>query len=278
MQRTGCLLAAAAVVVVLGIPLMILLALDPGSSQACGAAPAGPGPATVAGIPTQLLPIFEGAAQQFQLGSDGWAYLAALNDAESTFGTSQLPGVHSGANSAGAAGPMQIGIGGAATNNWGTYEPLIPPNLSGGAEPPSVYNEVDAVYAAAAKLSHDGAPGSWQAALIAWNDYPPEIAQVTQLVAQYTTTGQGQPGQQTAGATSTTRFGPYWSWTTPSWLGPAIPLSPMPATGAAPATPRRSPVSWSPGRPVADWRNIGIRVTARPSAPGRNRGRRWPRS
>ena len=204
MQRTGCLLAATAVVVVLGIPLMILLALDPGSSQACGAAPAGPGPATVAGIPSQLLPIFEGAAQQFQLGSDGWAYLAALNDAESTFGTSQLPGVHSGANSAGAAGPMQIGIGGAATNNWGTYEPLIPPNLSGGAEPPSVYNEVDAVYAAAAKLSHDGAPGSWQAALIAWNDYPPEIAQVTQLVAQYTTTGQGQPGQQTAGATSTT--------------------------------------------------------------------------
>jgi hypothetical protein len=206
-QRTGCLVALAAAVVILGMPLMILLALDPASSQACGATPAGPGPASVAGIPSQLLPIFEGASQQFQLGADGWAYLAALNDAESTFGTSQLPGVHSGENGAGAAGPMQIGIGGAATDNWATYQPLIPPNLPGGAEPPSVYNEVDAVYAAAAKLEHDGAPGSWQAALVAWNDYPPEIAQVTQLVAQYTSTQQGKAGSLVGAAVTTASGG-----------------------------------------------------------------------
>src|SRR5581483_12019905 len=30
-----------------------------------------------------------------------------------------LPGVHSGSNAFGAAGPMQIGIGGAAGNTWG---------------------------------------------------------------------------------------------------------------------------------------------------------------
>ena len=86
---------------------------------------------------------------------------------------------------------MQIGIGGAATDNWDTIVAEIPPDLPGGAQPPSVYNETDAVYGAAALLKKWGAPGNWQAALVAWNDYPPEIAQVTQLVAQYTQTAQG---------------------------------------------------------------------------------------
>ncbi|MGI8558854.1 MAG: hypothetical protein ACR2ND_11205, partial [Solirubrobacteraceae bacterium] len=106
-QVAGALGVVIAALLVLGLPLMILLLLDPnGSKAACGGTPAGPGPTSVPGIPSNLLPIFEGAGQQSQLGSDGWAYLAALNYAESTFGTSQLPGVHSGSNSAGAAGPM----------------------------------------------------------------------------------------------------------------------------------------------------------------------------
>ena len=125
------------------------------------ASPTGPGPASVPGIPTNLLPIFEGAAQQFELGNDGWAYLAALNNAESTFGTDNGPGtgVLSGSNSAGAAGPMQIGIGGAATDNWDTIVAQIPAGLPGGTQPPSVYNETDAVYGAAALLQKWGAPG-----------------------------------------------------------------------------------------------------------------------
>ena len=156
------------------------------------------------GIPPNLLPIFEGAAQQFELGNDGWAYLAAFNDAESRFGADNGPGtgVLSGSNSAGAAGPMQIGIGGAATDNWDTIVAEIPAGLPGGTQPPSVYNEVDAVYGAAALLKKWGAPQNWQAALVAWNNYPPEIAQVTQLVAQYTQTGQGNSGAPAA-ATST---------------------------------------------------------------------------
>jgi hypothetical protein len=146
---------------------------------------AGPGPSGVAGIPGQFLPYFEGAGSYFQLGGEGWAYLAALNYAESRF-DSPGAGVFSGSNSAGAAGPMQIGIGGAATDNWDTYKLDIPADLSGGTQPPSVYNEADAVYAAGAKLRGDGAPADWLAALTAWNDYPPEIQQVTSLVAQYT--------------------------------------------------------------------------------------------
>jgi hypothetical protein len=185
---------------------MILLALDPASLAACGETPAGPGPASVPGIPTSLLPIFESAAQQFSLGNDGWAYLAALNDAESSFGSDNGPGtgVLSGSNSAGAAGPMQIGIAGAATDNWDTVVAQIPAGLAGGAQPPSVYNETDAVYGAAALLQRWGAPGDWLAALVAWNDFPPEIAQVTQLVAQYTNTSQGPGGATPVASTSTT--------------------------------------------------------------------------
>jgi hypothetical protein len=97
---------------------------------------------------------------------------------------------------------MQIGIGGAATDNWDTIVAEIPPNLPGGTTPPSVYNEVDAVYGAAALLKKWGAPGDWQDALVAWNNYTPEIAQVTQLVAQYTQTGHGNGGAS-AGTTST---------------------------------------------------------------------------
>src|SRR6201997_3692186 len=138
---------ALAAVLVLGVPLMILLMLDPASASGCGSGTStGPGPASVPGIPQNLLPIFEGASQQFQLGNDGWAYLAALNNAESTFGTNNGPGtgVLSGSNSAGAAGPMQIGIGGQATDNWDTIVSEIPQNLPGGTQPPSVYNKSDA--------------------------------------------------------------------------------------------------------------------------------------
>ena len=186
-MRRAVLYATIAVLLgfALGLPLGILLLLDPAASAQCGT-PAGPGPGNVAGIPQNLLPIFEGAAQQYGLGSDGWAYLAALNYAESTFGTSNLPGVHSGANSAGAAGPMQIGIGGQASDNWDTVVGEFPPNLPGGTQPPSVYDEVDAVYGGAALLQRWGAPGDWPAALWAWNAYPPEISEVTGLVAQYT--------------------------------------------------------------------------------------------
>ena len=122
-------------------------------AQACTS----PLPSPPSSVPAQLIPIFQGAAATYDLGPDGAAVLAAINYAESNFDFDEH-GVRSGANSAGAAGPMQIGIGGPATDNWDTVAWEIPPSLPGGAEPPSVYNEVDAVYAAAALLERWGAP------------------------------------------------------------------------------------------------------------------------
>ena len=152
------------------------------------------------GIPQNLLPIFEGAGQQFGLGNDGWAYLAALNNAESTFGTDNGPGtgVLSGATRPGRPARCRSGSAAPRPTTGTRSSSEIPPNLPGGTQPPSVYNETDAVYGAAVLLKKWGAPGNWQAALVAWNNYPPEIAQVTQLVAQYTHTGQGRAARPPA--------------------------------------------------------------------------------
>ena len=131
LRTASAVSAALAATLVLGLPLLIVLLLDPSSQAACDSTPTGPGPVSVPGIPDNLLAIFEAASDQYGLGDDGWAYLAALNYAESTFGTNNGPGtgVLSGSNPAGAAGPMQIGIGGAATDNWDTIVAKSRPGL-----------------------------------------------------------------------------------------------------------------------------------------------------
>lgn len=182
MKRAVMVVFGAAVLFVFGI--VVLISAGSGKAADCGAASGGP--SSVAGIPRRDLSYFEGAAAQFGLGSNGWAYLAALNFDESDFDTSKLPGVRSGANPAGAAGPMQIGIGGVAGDSWDTVVGVVPTGLRGGVTPVSVYNEADAVYGAAALLSRSGAPGDWLKALEAWNDYAPEINTVEALAAEWT--------------------------------------------------------------------------------------------
>lgn len=114
MPRIGVLVGAALLLLVLGFPVTIVLVLEPSSSEAaCGTdgTPTGPGPSRVPGVPQRFLPIYEAASQHFMLGADGWAYLAALNYAESDFGQDNGPGtgVAYGAAPSGAAGPMEIG-------------------------------------------------------------------------------------------------------------------------------------------------------------------------
>ena len=116
------------------LPLVaVLLAFAAVSSQAqCAGGLVGSG--SVPGVPSGLLAVFERAAGSYQLGPGGWAYLAAINSIESDFARSTLPGVHSGTNADGAAGPMQIGIEGPAGDTWARYEVDAP----GGSIPPRV--------------------------------------------------------------------------------------------------------------------------------------------
>jgi membrane-bound lytic murein transglycosylase B len=111
--------------------------------------------------------------------------LAAIGKVESDHGRSRLPGVRSGWNTAGAAGPMQFGIGvGRAGNAWARY----------GADfdrdgQRSVYDPGDAIPAAARYLCDAGAPRRLDRALYAYNHSWAYVAKVKTIAARYRTRG-----------------------------------------------------------------------------------------
>jgi hypothetical protein len=148
-----------------GVAIAIVAAIAGAGAQACISTQSEP----VAGVPAQLVPLFQGAAAKYNLGPEGAAILAAINYEESDFDSNE-PGVRSGANNAGAAGPMQIGIGGKAGDTWD----LVKVNASGDppGQPPNVYDEADAVYSAAHYLALNGLtadPATWQTAIWRYN-------------------------------------------------------------------------------------------------------------
>ncbi|RSM33184.1 hydrolase Nlp/P60, partial [Amycolatopsis balhimycina DSM 5908] len=161
--RWGCLAAlllfgppAACVVIV-----VVLLATLAGAGDSSSAA--APNGGTVGDIPADYLVLYREAAQTCP-GLD-WTILAAIGKIESDHGRSQLPGVHSGENSAKAGGPMQF--------LQPTFDSVVSrhPPPPGGAHPPSRYNPHDAIYAAAAYLCDSGARDGrdLHAAIFAYN-------------------------------------------------------------------------------------------------------------
>jgi cell wall-associated NlpC family hydrolase len=144
-----------AVVMALGVSMGGCVALVAGSTgSSSGAAVAvGPGasgsPAGSHGlaVPAAWESLAQQAAAAICPGLE-WTVLAAIGRVESDSGRSSAPGVASGANSAGAEGPMQFEPG-----TFAEYATVGP----GGADPPSPYDPVDAVYSAAKLLCADGA-------------------------------------------------------------------------------------------------------------------------
>jgi len=110
-------------------------------------------------IPPQLLPVYQTAADSCP--GLPWSVLAAIGKVETDHGRSTAPGVRSGANFAGAAGPMQIGVGGKAGNTWAAYA-------------------VDA----------DGARRNLDRALYAYNPSRAYVARVKQLARSYSRGGR----------------------------------------------------------------------------------------
>jgi peptidoglycan DL-endopeptidase CwlO len=113
-----------------------------------------------ASIPADYLQLYQQVGHTLGVS---WTLLAGIGEVESDHGRSTLPGVHSGANAFGAAGPMQIGIGGAAGNTWGGA-PVHPAteSVSGVATDfnhdgiASVYEPADAIAGAAKYLLQHG--------------------------------------------------------------------------------------------------------------------------
>jgi cell wall-associated NlpC family hydrolase len=119
--------------------------------------------------------------------------LAAIGTIESDNGESTLAGVHSGANAAGAEGPMQF-----EPATFGEYEEPVPP---GGADPPSPYDPTDAVYAAARLLCANGAAGgvNLSGAVYAYNHSTAYVNEVLGLAQTYAG-NSGSPDEVATGA------------------------------------------------------------------------------
>ncbi len=180
----------AAVAAAAGLMLMIVVATvaaGAGTAALVGGGAAGPGGAATAGIPAEMLALYERAATCPGLS---WTVLAAIGTVESGNGTADLPGVLSGANWAGAEGPMQF-----LPATFAVYDRPVPP---GGVSPPSPYDPVDAVYAAARDLCASGAAHGMDlaGAVFAFNHDTRYVNQVLALARAYAQGGvAGAPGR-----------------------------------------------------------------------------------
>ena len=137
-------------------------------------------------IPVAFLPLYQAAADSCP--GLPWSVLAAIGKVESDHGRSTAPGVISGANFAGAAGPMQIGIGGKAGNTFAGYAVDAD---GGGAD---VYNPADAVFTAANYLCRNGAARGADVAkaVFAYNHADWYVTKVLAIASGYAAT-QGLP-------------------------------------------------------------------------------------
>jgi hypothetical protein len=146
----------------------------------------GPSAAARADIPAGYLVLYRRAAGRCPGLS--WSVLAAVGKVESDHGRSPLPGVRSGWNRAGAAGPMQFGIGvGRAGNAWARYGR----DFDGDGRT-SVYDPGDAIPAASNYLCDAGAPRRLNRALYAYNHSWTYVAKVKQLARRYVARAGGR--------------------------------------------------------------------------------------
>lgn len=121
-------------------------------------------PATQTTASTVTFPILYAAATSNGSCQFPWPLLAGVANEETSFGTSKLPGVTSGANGAGAEGPFQF-----EPATFGGYASPVPSTIPGAVKPPSVFNAVDAAFAAARKLCADGITTDQKLALWSYN-------------------------------------------------------------------------------------------------------------
>jgi cell wall-associated NlpC family hydrolase len=171
---------AAGVIAVIIVPLALILLV--GSSSAASLSGSGltggPSAMAVADIPPGYLTLYIGAAQTCP--GLPWGVLAGIGKVESDHGRSHLPGVHSGANNAGAEGPMQ-------------FEPATFAEFAvnaGHTGTPSPYDPADAIYTAAAMLCADGAssaaPAGIERAVFAYNHSDAYVIDVLTWASRYT--------------------------------------------------------------------------------------------
>jgi membrane-bound lytic murein transglycosylase B len=138
-----------------------------------------PSRAAVADIPAGYLRLYRQAGVRYRIP---WPVLAAIGKVESDHGRTQLPGVRSGSNWAGACGPMQIGCvaGSKAGNAWARY---------GHGRP---HDPAQAIPAAARYLVDHDAHRNLDRAIYGYNHSWAYVAKVKQLARRYAGRGGGR--------------------------------------------------------------------------------------
>ena len=178
----------------LAVPLMIgtnaFFAASAGcSGQQTGTAGQPPAGAKAKSIPSNFLFWYKKVGQQYGVP---WTLLAGIGTVESNNGQTTLPGVHSGQNGFGAAGPMQIGIEGASGNTWGGA-PVHPASqvVSGvatdedGNGTANVYDPADAIAGAARYLLEFQVQTDPAGAVFAYNHLQSYVQSVLFYAGQY---------------------------------------------------------------------------------------------
>jgi cell wall-associated NlpC family hydrolase len=194
--------AAAAV-----FPLLIILLVTAAPAPAKATTPAGlSGAATAlarADIPPDYLIWYMDAAQTCP--GLPWSVLAGIGTVESDNGQSDLPGVHGGANFAGAEGPMQF-----LPTTFAQY-------ATGPDKPLSPYDPADAIYTAAAMLCANGARGGTDTgienAVFAYNHADWYVSEVMSWAGKYAAQG-GSNVAAAAIAFAKAQIGKPYQWGT----------------------------------------------------------------
>jgi cell wall-associated NlpC family hydrolase len=184
----------AAVVVPAALLLLVVALVGAASTALAGLVGGGdmglaPTEQALARIPPAYLALYQQAAA----GCPGlpWTVLAAIGEVESDHGRSTAPGVASGTNLAGAAGPMQMGIGTGAAGDafWrfatdGNHDQVASP-----------YDPADAIPTATADLCQalGDHHGELRAAVLAYNHAGWYADRVLALAASYGTLAAAAP-------------------------------------------------------------------------------------
>jgi len=159
------------------------------SGQQTGTAGQPPVGAKAKSIPADYLTWYKRVGQQYGVP---WTILAGIGTVESDNGRDPATGVHSGDNGFGAAGPMQIGIGGAAGNTWGGA-PVHPASQvvqgvatdENGDGTASVYDPPDAIAGAAKYLLAASVQTNPSAAIFSYNHLQSYVQSVLMYAGQY---------------------------------------------------------------------------------------------
>jgi peptidoglycan DL-endopeptidase CwlO len=159
------------------------------SGQQTGTAGQPPVGAKAKSIPADYLTWYKQVGQQYGVP---WTILAGIGTVESDNGRDPATGVHSGDNGFGAAGPMQIGIGGAAGNTWGGA-PVHPASQvvqgvatdENGDGTASVYDPPDAIAGAAKYLLAASVQTNPSAAIFSYNHLQSYVQSVLMYAGQY---------------------------------------------------------------------------------------------